>query len=142
MTFVRDRGFIIFAYILDDLEKWLGDNEDTQRGNIKTCLQLYRTHFEIWRDTAPNAPLKSHFNSLSTQIETICSKRLKKSELKTYIEMLLVAVIGSMSMSEVAKRLDNVDKLGWFSDRDDILDKGQGLICNIFHANLFNVIEQ
>ena len=142
MTFVRDRGFIIFAYILDDFEKWLGDNEDTQRVNIKACLQLYKKQFEIWRDTAQNEKVKSHFNSLSTQIETICSKRLKKSELKTYIEMLLVAVIGSISMSEVAKRLDNVDKLGWFSDRDDILDKGQGLICNIFHTNLFNVMQQ
>ena len=57
MTFVRDRGFIIFAYILDDFEKWLGDNEDTQRGNIKACLQLYKKQFEILENNVNNKDL-------------------------------------------------------------------------------------
>lgn len=138
---LKSKGVITFTYILDDFKLWLGDDKDKQRDGIIECLQVYKTQYDKWSDTADTEEMKNYYASLSAQIDSICTKGIKDSEINTYIELLLVAVIGAVSFSEVAKRLDKVDILGWFSDRDGILDKGNGLVCHFFNAMLFCILQ-
>lgn len=140
LAYLKSNEIISFAYILDDFAKWLGQSKDEQREGIKECLLIYKKQFDQWNASEQDESMKMYYKELSTQIDSICSNAIKDKEINTYIELLLVAIIGAVTMSEVAKRLDIIEILGWFSDRDAILDKGQGLVCNIFHATLFCVL--
>lgn len=137
LAYLKSNEIISFAYILDDFAKWLGQSKDEQREGIKECLLTYKQQFDLWSVPEQDESMKTYYKELSTQIESICSNTINDKEINTYIELLLVAIIGAVSMSEIAKRLDNIEILGWFSDRDAIIDKEQGFVCKIFHATLF-----
>lgn len=141
LSFLRSKGVITFGYILNDFAKWLDVNDEKQKENIKKCFLVYKRQFDLWKVTAINADMRNYYDSLSKQLDAICSKPIKNKEINTYTELLLVAVLGAVSISQVAKRLDKVEVLGWFSDRDAILDKGQGLICSILYATLYCIIQ-
>lgn len=136
LAYIKKDGVISIVFILDDFTNWLGKDIQSRKDGIKDCLMVFKQQFEMWRDNAPNEDMKEYHNGLVKQIDEICSKSIKKREVTTYIELLLVSILGAVSISEVAKRLDKIEILGWFSDRDGILDKQQGLICNLFHCIL------
>ncbi len=127
---------------MDDFTKWMGENKDEQREALKECLSLYQNMYAKWADNAANEDLKSYYSAISIQLQDITTKKIKDKEINTYIEILFVSIVGAVSISEIAKRLDNVEILGWFSDRDALLDKGQGLVCNIMHATLYCILSK
>lgn len=142
LSFIKQQDIIVFAFILDDFVKWLGDDTESIKEGIKANLELYQKQFDTWSKAATSSEMQKFYQSISSQIAGIRSARIRKTELNTYTELLLVAVIGAVVMHQVASRLDRVDILGWFSDRDDIVNKAQGLVCNIFHSTLFCLLQQ
>ena len=142
LSFLKEKEIITFAYLLDDYNKWLGEDINTQRNGIKGCLQVFKTQLDNWSNNAVSEDIKNYYSMISKQIDGICSRTLKKTEVNTFTKMLLVAVVGAVTIYEVAKRLDSIDILGWFSDRDDILDLEQGLIVNIMYFTLYCLLQK
>ena len=140
LDYIKDQPVLFFTFILDKRKTLFGDAHEKRVVSIKSSLAEMADGYEKWCDTARNEELLSHYKKTAKlmRLKVRYMEETKTPNVKLLGDVLLTAYLGAYVSYRVLESVD-VEILGWFSDRDNVISGEDNIIVPIFNYFLHNL---
>lgn len=140
MDLIKQKAVFSFSFIVNDRQRLFGDTEEEQINTVQQLLTNLKDTFATWRNNAKEgAPIDYYKNSVKL-FQRQLKELFQKKDVKNYIDILLISILGAIYSAEILKNLPKIDVFGWFPDRDKTNEACGQMIVPVFNALQHNHI--
>jgi hypothetical protein len=138
ITFLKNYPLINFSFIINDRKNLFGNSHEERKYYLTNNYLAIKNMYELW---LANQPEKSmYYRGIIKKLNKCLLNIQNNKKINQLIDVILIAFLGAYVSSIIAKRINHLEIFGWFSDRDKIHDVEKGLVGDLFHSNLHNLL--
>ena len=112
----------------------MGNTYDERKNELIKSYSQIKEMYELWIKDEPDK--QGYYNEVIKKIDACIHSIKCNKKINLLIDLLLITSLGAYVSSFVLNKVQKTEKIGWFSDRDKLLDVENGLAIDIFLYSL------
>lgn len=119
MRFFKTYPLINFSFVFNKKNKIFGNNQQEQKKSLLLSLDEIKKQYIYFKENEPEN--SERYGVIIKKIDNLIKDIKNNKKIKQTINMFLITLYGAYVVSEIIKDIE-IEKFGWFSDRDAIND--------------------
>jgi hypothetical protein len=140
IEFLKEYPLINFSFILNNRETLFGDTSSERKESVLNHLNWAVALYKNWIKNEPDK--NEYYLKIIKVLEECIIETKNNRKIKIYIDLILVSFLGAYVYHIILSEINEIEVIGWFSDRDKIFEIGDGLIINFFQNNLHGLLTE
>ena len=140
MRYLKKLPVFSFSFILNKRNILFGDTVKEQRKSVINNLVIIKNGFQSWSKNAPSIDIGNYYQDSIKKLDAQIKQVSQGKKIELLEDILLTTSLGALYTAEILKNVPDLEKVGWFSDRDKITQSCNEIAIPIFHYMLHNCL--